>query len=214
MSAAFTVLLPHRRNKGNDAALHICLDCLMQNTVSDFKLIIDAATDQPLYERVNRMVEQATTEACVYWASDCFAAPAWDVPMLDLYDAQTFVTPVLVEPGAIALHAQNIHKDFGRKPETFNRAAFEAWAEHEAPALNLQGTGWYAPYLFPRDGWLAAGGLQTALITDHHGFTSADMELFDRWTAAGNRILRARSYVFHLQRWSEPEEQMDAKRNI
>lgn len=211
--SAFTIILPHRRNPGNDAALRIALDTLFTNTVNDFILLMDAAYAKPLYPRVNAMVEQATTECCVYWSSDMFAAPGWDVPMLDLWNADTFVTNVLVEPGAIGMHPDNHEKDFGRKPETFRRDAFEAWAASEdAPVPNH--FGWYAPYMFPRQPWLDMGGLPVGLPGDHQGFTPADQLLFERWLASGRSIKRARSYTYHLQRYSEIDEQTHEKREI
>lgn len=210
MTPAFTVLLPHKRNPGNDAALRIALDCLYTNTKNDFILISDAAYDSPLCPRVNAMVAQATTDILVYTASDMFFAPQWDVPMLEAYDEHTFVTNVVVEPGAIAMHHLNLHKDFGRKPETFNRASFEQWAgSSEAHFPN--GEGWYAPYMFPRAGFLAMGGLDTTL-TAPDGFTAADTVLFDKWKAAGNKVVRARSYCYHLQRYSDIGEQEHSKR--
>ncbi len=209
MSAAFTIILPHKRNTGNNAALAICLDCLQANTVNDFVLIMDAATDEPLYPRVNRMVEQATTECCVYWASDMFAAPGWDVPMLAAYDDNTFVNNTVVEPGVIAMYGGNHKADYGRRPETFNREAFEAWAKEGHTA---GGEGWFAPYLFPRTGFLDMGGLDIAIDADRE-FGGADMTLFDTWKAAGNRVVRAPgSFVYHLQRFSDVEEQEAGKR--
>lgn len=206
MSAAFTVILPHKRNAGNNRALAIALSCLQDNTTHDFKLIMDAATDEPLYERINRMVAQADTDICVYWASDCFAAKAWDVPMLELYAPNRFVTNIIVEPGAIAMHHMNVQRDFGRKPETFRRAEFEAWSQGEGLELDVKGRGWQCCYLFNRQAWLDAGGLETDLYSPD-GFTFADRNLWDRWEAAGNEIVRARSFVFHLQRWSDEYEQ-------
>lgn len=211
MTAAFTVILPHRRNPGNDAALAVCMDCLLANTFNDFHLLMDAAVDEPLYPRVNRMMAQAQTEACVYWSSDMFAAPGWDAPMMDLFAADTFVTCVLVEPGAIGVYPENFKRDFGRKPSTFDRQAFENYAETaEVP----DGEGWYAPVVYPRAGYLQMGGLRENADTDHHGFSSGDVELFDKWKAAGNRIVRARSYVYHLQRYSQEDEQMHEKRDL
>ena len=205
----FTIILPHKRNPGNDAALRICLDCLMQNTVNDFTLIMDAAYNKPLYPRVNAMIAQATTEACIYWSSDMFAAPGWDVPMLALYAPDAFVTSILIEPGVIGVYPDSIHQDFGRRPDTFDRAAFEDYcANAEIPG----GLGWYAPVLYPRTPFLDMGGLADGLPGDHHGFTAADITLFEAWKAAGNRIVRARSFAYHLQRWSEPAEQADGKR--
>jgi hypothetical protein len=210
MTAAFTIILPHKRNPGNDAALAVALDCLMANTRSDFALMIDAAADSPLVPRINCMVEHAPTECCVYWASDTFAAPGWDTAMLELFAPDTFVNGVLVEPGAIGVYAENFQKDFGRRPDTFRRAEFDAWCEKaEVPA----GEGWYCPYMFPRSGWLAHGGLMPSTNTDHHGFTGADMDLFGRWKASGNRVVRARSYAYHLQRYSDVAEQQHEKRS-
>lgn len=209
MSAAFTIILPHRRNPGNDAALRIAVQTLVENTCSDFILSIDAATDAPLYERINHLVEDAHTTYCVYWASDTFAAPGWDLPMLELADEHTFVNGVLVEPGAIAVYGGNIQRDFGRRPDTFDRKGFELYCS-DAPIAG--GDGWYCPYLFPREGWLAHGGLQPSIYPDPQGFTTADVELFERWRASGNRVVRARSFAYHLQRWSEPSEQHDGKR--
>jgi hypothetical protein len=213
VTAAFTVILPHKRNPGNDRALAICLDCLMRNTVSDFKLTMDAAVDQPLYARINRMVQQADTQFCVYLASDTFLAPGWDAPMIAAADRETFVNGVLVEPGAIAPHHLNFQRDFGRTPDSFQREAFEAWTQTDDAPL-LEGQGWYCPYLFPREGWLRAGGLVDGQAPDHHGFTDGDVHLFERWKRGGGRVVRVRSFAYHLQRYSEPDEQNHAKRKV
>lgn len=206
MSAAFTIILPHKRNPGNNRALSICLDMLQANTVNDFILSMDAAADEPLYERINRMVWHAPTEICVYMASDMFVAPAWDLPMLELYTPRRFVTNIIIEPGAIAMSEQNVQRDFGRKPETFQRAEFEQWTMTDAQSLNVWGKGWPCCYLFPRDGWLDMGGLETGLYSPD-GFTDADSRLWQRWENDGREIIRAKSFVYHLQRWSDETEQ-------
>lgn len=206
-NAAFTVILPHKRNPGNDAALRIALDMLMDSTVNDFILLMAADSGQPLYPLVNALFEQATTDCCVYWSSDMFPAYGWDVPMLEAWNAHTLITNVLVEPGAIGIHHMNYHKDFGRKAETFQRGAFEAWAtSSEAPML--EGEGWFAPYMISRYQFLAFGGLDdTGMVGDAHGFTGADEALFARWKADGNTIKRVKSYAYHLQRYSQVDEQ-------
>jgi hypothetical protein len=209
MTAAFTIVLPHRRNAGNDAALAIALSTLMANTVNEFALLIDAAHDAPLYPRVNAMIDAAYTDCVVYWASDTFAAPAWDVPMLAAWDTNTIVTNILVEPGVIGMSAENRHMDFGRRPETFRRAEFEAWA---ATAEMRSGEGWYCPYMVSRSAFLDMGGLGDTRTIDHHGFTDADIVFFDRWKASGRRVVRARSFAYHLQRYSQVDEQVAEKR--
>lgn len=214
MSAAFTIILPHRRNDGNDAALAIALDCLMANTDHDFALLMDTCEDEPLYPIVNRMVRHAVTECCVYWSSDLFAAPGWDTPMLAAWEADrrhTIVTNVVVEPRAIAMHPENLERDFGRKPETFQRDAFEAYTL-SAPVPD--GIGWGTPYMISRGAFITAGGFRTDLPPDDDGFSGGDMLFFQEWREAGNTIVRARSYVYHLQRYSQEHEQRHEKRDV
>lgn len=207
-----TILIPHLRNPGNDRALSIAVDMLMANTVNVFTLMIEAVFNGSLYETVNEMVKAVTSEVFVYWSSDMFPAPDWDSPMVKLYTPDTIVTNVLVEPGAIGMHGNNVHKDFGRKPETFRRADFEAYATSEEAHYNPENHGWFAPYLMSREGFIEVGGLQSGLPGDHHGFTGADELLFARWQERGGQIRRARSFTYHLQRFSQVDEQEHEKR--
>lgn len=203
--AVFTIVLPHKRNPGNDRALQIALDCLFTNTREDFQLLMDAAVDEPLYPRITRLIDMARTEVIVYTCSDIFHAPGWDIPMLNLINNTTFVTGVLVEPGAMAPHEDNVHRDFGRRPETFRRAEFEEWATttDQVPS----GIGFPAPYAFSRSRFFKLGGFEMNLAPDHQGFTGADMVLFDRNVQRGGSNVRAKSYFYHLQRYSELSEQ-------
>jgi hypothetical protein len=209
---ALTIILPHLRNPGNDRSLAIALDCIFANTRNDFDLLV-ATEKRPLAGLVNEMIASARTDCVVYTASDTFFARGWDEPMLALWNADTLVTNVLVEPGAIGMHPDNVHKDFGRKPETFRRADFEAWvASGDAPVPN--NFGWYAPFMISRAAFLEQGGYLTDLTQDHRGFTAADQLLFADWQARGKRIMRARSYAYHLQGWSDLDEQQHEKREL
>ena len=206
---AFTVILPHQRNSGNDRALRVCLDCLLANTRHDFAVLISAAHDQPLWETINRLVGQAETDCCVFTHSDMFFAPGWDVPMLAAWRKYTFVTNIVVEPGAIGVYPQNVWADFGRTPETFRRTDFEAWCEI---AGMPEGEGWQAPYMFSRSAWLNAGGLDTSAEAFPRG--DPGIALFEKWKLMGRQVRRARSFVYHLQRWSELDEQNHVKRQV
>lgn len=209
MQPLFTILIPHKRNPGNDAALKICLDCLIANTTHDFNLMIDAAYDAPLYSRINRMVEDAKTECCVISSSDIFMSPNWDVPMVAAWNFHTFVTGIVVEPGAIGVHPQNLHRDFGQTPSTFRRWEFEQWvASGAAPVMS--GDGWVVPLMFPRSAWRSMGGLD--LTMQEFPMSAPDQRLIDDWKATGGAIKRVRSFAYHLQRWSDEGEQKHDKR--
>lgn len=218
MTAAFTVLIPHLRNPGNDRALELAVSCLLANTEHDFHLLIDAVHGGNLFQTVNRMFRRAATDCVVFWNSDMFAAPGWDTPMLDLWRPDrytTIVTNVVVEPRAIGVHPENYERDFGRRPETFQREAFEAWATSSA-AVVPDGVGWKTPYMMSRSAFLSRGGFIETPIedTDADGFTGADVLFWNAWLADGNEIVRAKSFVYHLQRWSMVHEQEHEKRGV
>lgn len=205
MNPLYTILLPHKRNVGNNAALSICIDCLMINSYFPFALLMSAAYDQPLYETMNQLVEKAPTDTCIFMHSDMFVSPNWDIGMMNIYDPNTFVTGLLVEPGAIGVWPGNVEKDFGRRPENFRRTEFENWAiSPKAPQAS--GEGWFAPYMFSRQHWLDLGGHD---LDDPGGtlWTALDVKLFNKHKAQGGIVRQARAIVYHLQRWSEPSEQ-------
>ena len=212
--SAFTVLIPHKRNPGNDAALRVCLDCLFANTVHDFHLLIDAATDAPLYARMNTLVERAPTDICIMLSSDVFVAPRWDVPLMEARIAGVWVNGVVVEPGMIGVHSANVECDFGRTPDSYRRAEFEAWA---ASASVPQGDGWVVPLLFSQFEWLYEdGGLKTSMddLTDADGFPylPADEDLIQRFRTKGGILRRVASFAYHLQRFSSTFEQHKGER--
>lgn len=210
MTPPMTIILPHKNNPGNNDALRLCIDTLMANTRTEFNLLMSCAYNQRLFPAVDRLIRQCETDCFVFWNSDMFAAPGWDIPMLELFDYNTIVNPILTEPGAIGIHTENVGWDFGRKPETFRRDEFEQWAASgSAPVPS--GEGWYAPYMMSKQRYIDIGGLDLddGNITPADGFNlrALDIEMFEKHKAQGGRVQRAVSYVYHLQHYSAPEEQ-------
>ncbi len=215
MTPPMTIILPHKNNPGNNAALKICIEMLMANTRTEFNLLMSAAANQPLFPAIDRLFRQCQTDVMVYWNSDLFAAPGWDLPMLEMFNYDTIVVPVVTEPGAISIWPLNVLWDFGRKPDTFRRGDFEAWATSgSAPVPN--GEGWYAPYMVHRQRYLDIGGidLDDADIMPRDGFNTRplDVDFFEKHKAQGGVVRRAVSYVYHLQRFSDPLEQEKSNR--
>lgn len=210
MNAAFSIILPHKRNPGNNRALALCLDMLQANTRHDFILLMDAADDQPLYPRINRLFAHAPTDCCVYWASDMFPSPGWDVPMLAAFQEDTIVCNTVVEPGVISMYAGNHRHDFGRTPDTFQRGEYENWCLNGGHVAG--GDPWFVPYMVSRRAFQEMGCLDTEYDKGYE-FGGADMKFFNDWKAAGRKVVRAKnSWAYHLQRFSDVGEQEAAKR--
>lgn len=215
MTLPMTIILPHKNNPGNNAALQICIDALMANTRTEFNLLMSCAYNQRLFPAIDRLIRQSETDCFVFWCSDMFPAPGWDEPMLALFHYNTIVTNIVTEPGAIGIFADNVELDFGRKPETFRRDEFETWATSGSAPVPA-GEGWYAPYMMSKQRYLDIGGipLDDGDIKPADGFNTRalDIEMFEKHKAQGGVVRRALSYVYHLQRYSDPVEQTKSGR--
>lgn len=204
----FSILIPHKRNPENDKALRIALDCIVANTQYDYELIVDATTPADPYVVINSMAERARGEYIFFSNSDIFVADDWDYMLLGLSAPDTIVNCTLVESGAIGVHEANIHHSFGMTPDTFDRVGFEAFAKErtELPANN----GFVFYGLIHRKTFLKRGGFDV----NRGKFPSVALDrlFWEQWEADGLRIVRAKSFVYHLQNYSNPDEQTKAVR--
>src|SRR5574341_1383807 len=66
-----SILLPHLRNPINDRALHVCLECLMDNTDVDYELIVEAVSvRRDIYPVCNSMAYRANADYIIFHNSD------------------------------------------------------------------------------------------------------------------------------------------------
>lgn len=203
---AVSILIPHLAGPENDKALRICLDCLIANTSVVYELIIDT-TRGGVYSFINRMARAASADWIVFLNSDVFMAPNWAQPMLDAAEPNKIVSGVIVECGAIGVNTANVHRNFGMRPETFQRAEFEQWVAESA--VSLSGDGWYFPSLHNREAFLDMGGFDTTLGEFP---VPLDIDYWNRWKQRGGSIQRVPSFCYHLQNYSNEEEQHKAVR--
>lgn len=205
---AVSILIPHLRNPANDAALRVALECLLSNTGVPFELIINTVRGD-IYTICNAMAAQASAKWIVFSNSDVFFAPKWVEPMLEAAQPNRIVSSVVVECGAVGVHAANVCRNFGMLPQTFDRTAFEQWCAelHDVPS----GDGWYFPSLHSRKAFLDFGGFDTSA----GGFPthSLDSQYWDRWRASGREVHRVMSFSYHLQCFSNEVEQSKAVRH-
>lgn len=199
-----SILLPHLRNADNDTALRICLDCLIANTDLNYELLLEGVAERrDIYTVVNDMAKRATADWLVFMNSDVFVSPGWIRPLYDAREHSTLVSPVMVECGAIPVSSRNLERDFGRTPYAFRRTEFEAWVARGGDWNDDWRAGeraWYFPSLIHRNMFNWMGGFDTAkgAFPD-----DLDRQFWDQWERDGKRFARVKSWVYHLQAWSD-----------
>lgn len=205
ISPPISILLPHLRNPSNDAAVRIAIDTLAAHTDMDYELLLEAVeTRRDIYAVINRMARRALGEYIIPWNSDVFASPNWIAPLWAARDVNTIVSPTMVECGAIPVNDLNLERNFGRTPETYQRAEFEQWVRDGGGVRDDWRDGersWFFPSLMERDRFLSLGGFDTT--RGSFPLHPLDIYFWDTWAAAGGKFKRVQSWVYHLQAFSE-----------
>ena len=202
-----SVLVAHKRDKHNDLALLRLVDMLTRHTDGDYELLIDSTTPADPYRVYNKLAAQASCEWLLFANSDTWPGPGWDTAMLEEASEGRVVTPILVEPGAIGVAAGNVALNFGMTPESFDAQAFEDWVQRGDYAP--QGEGWHMPCLIHAKAFAMTGGWPVAQAFPHPN----DMLWREAWKRDGGIVVQCGAVWYHLQNYSNPEEQTKAVRH-
>lgn len=202
MTIPLSILIPHKKTPQNDKALAIALACIADNTHNSYQLLVDSETPADPYVVINRLAEMARGEYLFLSNSDIFVSPGWDVDLLERASPYKIVNATLVEPGAIGVFDGNITRNFGMLPSTFRRADFEEWVTTNPTLPAGNGFVYYA--VIHRQSFLKRGGFD---ISRGNFPTPLDSFFWEAWKREGLEIARSTSLVYHLQNYSNPEEQ-------
>ena len=199
-----SLLLPHLREPANDQALRICLDCIVANTPLNYELLLESVAERrDIYAVVNDMAKRANSDWLVFMNTDVFVSGGWIKALYDARDMNTIVSPVMVECGAIPVSDRNLEMDFGRTPEAFRRSEFEHWV--------AQGAGWKDEWVDSERSWYFPSLIHRNMFNWMGGFDTGrgvfpdplDKWFWDKWQQGGKHFRRVRSYVYHLQAFSD-----------
>lgn len=184
-----------------DESLSLAIQMFRENTTRrDYEMIVVQGYTDP-YVFWNEYAERAQSEVLVFFNNDMLPAPGWDEFMLKHLDENSLLMGYLVEPGVISPARQNIHRDFGRSPRTFRRQEFERFsAQCEVPEMTHE-MGWYMPVMLTRSFFLRMGRYPTDRPFPHPN----DVAFWDRCLSRGAKLVRVRSFAYHFQGMSNPE---------
>jgi len=191
-----TIIIPHKSTVSNDKAMMLNISMLLKNTRNSLEIIIDTEVPKDPYKIWNEAAKIARSDILVFSNSDVLMAKDWDTWFFEHMQDNAILVGYLVEPGNIGVASENIHRDFGRTPDTFDRDAFEGFAECSKVPIIKEERGWYMPCAVWKEWFLSTGGFDTTL-----GFPNPNDILF--WNKCvkeyGTKLFRVRSFAYHFQ---------------
>lgn len=193
---SLSVLLPHYNTPSATRALNVCLRTLTENTPIDYELMVTAHKRREFFA-YNSMAARAAGEWLLFSCTDMFFAPNWWTWIDGELDPNTAMLLTVVEPAADGPVAeQALEGEYGRTPESFDRAGFEAFAASTPLAKDV--FGWGFPLIINRQRFLDVGGFPLERV--HFNF--ADIEFMQAWERHGFAQRRIPHYVYHLCKWT------------
>lgn len=199
-SPSLSILIPHYSTPSCDAALNLCIQMFRENTsCKNYELIVVHGFSDP-YVFWNEYADHAQSNNLVFFNNDMLPAPGWDEFMLKHVTDNTLVMGYLIEPGVISPAPQNIHRDFGRTPNSFRRREFEEFCRaHEVPEVT-QEMGWYMPVMLTLPFFAKMGKYPTIPPFPHPN----DIAFWNHCESRGAELRRVRSFAYHFQGLSNP----------
>lgn len=195
-----SIIIPHAMNEENDKVLALNLQMLKENTTCAYEVLIfsdNSRRKDLVYRSLDWMIRQAKYDLVLWGSTDVVLSPDWNNNVLKYSDLAEWICLQLVECGEIAVHSNNIEKDFGRTAETFDRKGFEEWS-YSYSLINppyREAFCWYSPSVFRKDWYINSGGFDLSKDFPHH----TDKDFIER-VEKQTKFITVNSYAYHFQR--------------
>lgn len=190
-----SILIPHYQSETGNRAFAATLPHLIRHTTLDYELMVTAHRERE-FIAWNEMAYRAKADWLVMMVTDVFVAPGWDTALWAARERDTLTTMTLVESGYMLTADFALAQDFGRTPETFDAAGFEAYAATQ-PAPPDKPC-WNFPWLIHKDTFLRMGSFRLDRLESQ----MTELYYFNDWQAAGRTVQRVPSYGYHLGAWT------------
>lgn len=193
-----SIIIPHKSTRDNDKALSMAIASIVRED-ANIEVLIDTTVPKDPYIVCNEFAKTAKGDLLVFSNSDVIFAPGWVMPFTLHTVPNTIVVGYLVESGIIGVASENIHRDFGKTVDAFDKQAFDFWASSRFDPPVKEERGWYFPCCVDKEWFLSTGGFDTSIPFPH----PSDIDYWNRCRDTfGTKFLRVNSYAYHFQRLS------------
>lgn len=201
MSIDLSIIVPSLHVERGQRTLSRFLPILAENTRCPYELLLSSHQDEGGTTAINQLAHVARADYLIILCDDQYVAPGWDVAFWEARDPATLLVGVLVESGDRPVATHNLEKNFGRTPEDFDRAAFEAMAA-DLQTADLTEPAWGFPWCVQREAFLRRGGIPIYQGDIH---SRGDFYFWRDWLDDGLSYQRVPAIVYHLQAWTGRE---------
>ena len=196
----------------NDATNEVILHAEKWARFPDVRYVIHENSNpddwwiQNVYDAWNRCLSECRTEAICFVNSDMAFTDGW-LDSLACYSLSEYIpTSRLVESERMPSLPGLISKNFGQTLATFDKVAFEAYAEEAAEPVARARIGAFMPSLFKTSTLRAIGGWQKNVGRPGQPITPGDQITFGLLKEKGlTQICVHHSLVYHFQRGESAE---------
>ena len=205
-----SIIFQHANNPENNRIFELNLKMLKENTTCEYEILSLWNDKRPdlVYKFWDWGIRNAKYDLILWHNTDIVMAPGWNERVITYKDKADWIGIELVECGAIGVHPNNIHKDFGRTAETFDRKGFESWANSlQGWAAYRDGFCWYSPSVWKKDWYIKMGGFDLDKPFPHPN----DSAFKEKCERAGTKFIVVNSYAYHFQRANENQELKDER---
>lgn len=198
-----SIIFPHALNQENNKILDLKLKMIADNSTYPYEIILLGDTGRPdlVYEGLDLMMRRAKYDLILWDSTDIIYGPKFMDNIIKHKDDADWIGLELVECGAIDVHPNNIHMDFGRTSLTFQRTKFENWVNDfskNRPSIR-DGFCWYSPSVWKKEWYIKMGGFSTAYPFPHPN----DIEFKERCEKNNCKFAVVNSFAYHFQRAHE-----------
>ncbi len=200
-----SIVCPTMHTAKSARTLKVFLDCLIDNTATEYELLLSCHDAKDAYVSMNTLARQARCPYLVFLNDDLYVAPRWDLAFLEAAGPSKLLIGSLIESGNVPVNQANLERDYGRTPENYHRAQFENAVRALPAEPRAKGNLiWTFPWFIARQAFFDLGGFALEHIGQPQGHM-LDNLFWSKWRAAGNVVERAPAWCYHLMKWTSTD---------
>jgi hypothetical protein len=191
----FSIVIPYL---SSSKTIEKCKYFLEKYTTNEYELV-EIVDSSDVYDAYNKGVQNASNDRVILMNDDMYVSPGWDEMFIKYHEPNLILTGFVVEPGYVQVANENICKDFGLDPDSFDENGFVAFAKEFSKDIEIVhgGRGWFMPVMFNKNTFVP---YPNEIKYPHPNDITLILEMLP---ALNFKFAQVNSVIYHLQNFSK-----------